>query len=269
MPAPPVALTIAGSDSCGGAGIQADLKTFSAFGVHGLTAVTAVVAESPRQVRGIYPVTTAALREQVEVVFAAYPIAAIKTGMLGSPAHVVAVADLLEGCGIPIVVDPVMVASTGDALASRDVIDAYRSRLFPLASLITPNLPEARALLGSEEPTAPLLTKALGCPVLLKGGHQTETPEAVDVFADPTIVQEFRSPWVSLPSAHGTGCTYAAAITAGLALGKDLLESIGTAKEFILRALSESYCWHHEEELEATYALNQLPSAFFGSPPTK
>ncbi|NNC90678.1 MAG: bifunctional hydroxymethylpyrimidine kinase/phosphomethylpyrimidine kinase [Akkermansiaceae bacterium] len=260
-PAPPVALTIAGSDCSAGAGLQADLKTFSCFGVHGLTAVTAVVAETANAVHGIYPVEPAALQEQVQLLLAAYPVAAIKTGMLGSKRHVVAVAELLSRVDIPLVVDPVMVASTGDPLVPDDAVEAYRDRLLPLARVMTPNLPEAEALLGSDrgdaESMAGELAGRFGSAVFLTGGHADGAGEAIDFLAEDGAVRRFAGPWIEVPGSHGSGCTISAAITAGLARGRDLAGAVAEAKKFIGRALEDSYEWSAGER-PAIHALNQL-----------
>lgn len=263
MSPPPVALTIAGSDCCCGAGIQADLKTFSAFGVHGVTAVTAVVAETPHLVLEIHPVPPATLQAQLRLLLETYPVAAIKTGMLGSSLHVVAVAELLEERGIPLVVDPILLSSTGHTLSAPEVLSAYRDRLLPLATVVTPNLAEAQKL--SEDPhevDAMLLAQQLNCAVLLTGGHQEEAPAAIDTLCDVETIREFRAPWVKIKSAHGTGCTLSAAITANLARGENLATSIAIAKAFVTRALQESYHWDHAESGELR-ALNQLPPSFF------
>src|SRR5687768_15951445 len=180
---PPVALTIAGSDSSAGAGIQADLKTFSTLGVYGLTAITCVVAETPGRVSKIEPVSAELVREQIEVLLRGFPVAAIKTGMLFSREIVEGVARtvraLREKKGTaPMVVDPVMVATSGDALLSDDAIEPYERELFPLAALITPNLDEAARLSGevigdlaAMRKTGEMLSKKYGVPVLMKGGH--------------------------------------------------------------------------------------------------
>lgn len=263
--APPVALTIAGSDCCGGAGLQADLKTFSAFGVHGLTAVTSVVAETPLAVHGVYTLSPAALQQQVRVLLETYPVAAVKTGMLGAAPHVVAVAELLADFALPLVVDPVMVASSGDLLLAPDAVGAYRERLIPLATVITPNLPEARALSKRrDEPTAASLHEELGCAVLLTGGHAAQDGECVDVFCGRDgELREFRGPWIEVPSSHGTGCTLSAAIVANLARGEDLRSAIALAREFLTRALRDSYAWDHAGTPQKIRAINQLPASTF------
>ncbi len=176
---PPVALTIAGSDCSAGAGIQADLKTFQHFHVHGLTAVTCVVSETANIVRAVHPVPVAIVSDQVSLLLDSFPVAAVKTGMLYSAAHVRAVAEILaRHPGLALVVDPVMIASTGDPLLEDDAITAYRELLLPLARVITPNLPEAEVLLGEKIPdeaalesAAHRLAERFGTAVLLKGGH--------------------------------------------------------------------------------------------------
>jgi hydroxymethylpyrimidine/phosphomethylpyrimidine kinase len=243
--------------------LQADLKTFSAFGVHGLTAVTAVVAETPRAVHAIHPLSPAAVQEQVRILLECYPVAAIKTGMLGSKAHVVAIAELLAGRAIPLVVDPVMVASSGAVLLAPDAVAAYRERLCPLATVITPNLPEAMSLSRrGGEPDASTLAAELGCAVLLTGGHAGSGEEVVDVLSDRATIHEFRGPRVAVEDSHGTGCTLSAAITANLALGEDLVTAIGLARVFVTRALRESYAWP-QGATEELRAINQLPQARF------
>ncbi len=270
MSAPPVALTIAGSDCCAGAGLQADLKTFSAFGVHGLSAVTSVVAETPLAVHGIYPLSPAALQQQMRILLEAYPVSAIKTGMLGSAPHVVAVAELLAGRSIPLVVDPVMVASSGDVLLSPDAVSAYRSRLIPLATVMTPNLHEAQQLLeSSAAPSAAALAEKFGCAVLLTGGHGADRHLAADVLVCDGSETRFESPWIEVASSHGTGCTLSAAIAAGLARGDSLSDAIRAAKAFITRALRESYGWESAAGQDEVRALNQLPASPFRPGQTK
>lgn len=252
MPAsPPVILTIAGSDCSAGAGLQADLKTFQYFGVFGMTAVTCVVAETPNIVRSVHPVPPAILQDQLHVLLEAFPIAAIKTGMLFSKAHIVAVTEILqEHRGIPLVIDPVMIASTGDPLLEDNAIAAYKERLFPLATVITPNLDEAEVLWGSPardemaiERAARELSARHGCAVLLKGGH-LGGPECADLLVENDLPTWFRSPRIETAAAHGTGCTLSAAIAANLALGKDLHDSVSLAKGFLSRTLDESFSWH-------------------------
>jgi hydroxymethylpyrimidine/phosphomethylpyrimidine kinase len=247
---PPVVLTIAGSDCSAGAGLQADLKTFQHFGVFGLTAVTCVVAETPRVVRAVHPVPPAVLQDQLGVLLEAFPVAAIKTGMLFSKAHIVAVTEILQKYrGIPLVIDPVMIASTGDPLLEDNAIAAYKERLFPLAAVITPNLDEAEVLWGapardegSIERAARELSARHGCAVLLKGGH-LGGPECADLLVENDLPSWFRSPRIDTAASHGTGCTLSAAIAAHLALGKDLHDAVAAAKAYLDRTLAESLVW--------------------------
>ena len=250
---PPVALTIAGSDSSAGAGIQADLKTFSALGVYGLTAVTCVVAETPGKVSRIEPLSAEIVREQINVLAERFPIAAIKTGLLCSSEIIAAVAraivDLRRNLGIPLVVDPVMVATGGDQLLRPDAIKLYETKLFPLATLITPNLDEAARLLGekikdrpSMERAARALSKKYGTSVLLKGGHLSGS-KAIDLLFHRGKVTEFAAPFVRGVATHGTGCTFSAGITAGLASGLSLEVSIKGAKKFVIESIRQHFTW--------------------------
>jgi hydroxymethylpyrimidine/phosphomethylpyrimidine kinase len=251
----PVALTIAGSDSSAGAGIQADLKTFSALGVYGLTAVTCIVAEIPGKVSRIEPVSARIVREQIEVLVENFQIGAIKTGLLCSGEIISTVAgamrrvDKVFARRIPIVVDPVIVATSGDPLLDPTAIEAYVKELFPLATLITPNLDEAEQLLGtrikdrqSMQRAGKELEKRFGTAVLLKGGH-LPGKRAVDLlFLDGKII-EFSAPFVRGVATHGTGCTYSAAITAGLAAGLSLEVAIKRAKEFVTKSIARHFQW--------------------------
>ncbi|HEX8077101.1 MAG TPA: bifunctional hydroxymethylpyrimidine kinase/phosphomethylpyrimidine kinase, partial [Chthoniobacterales bacterium] len=222
----PVALTIAGSDSSAGAGIQADLKTFGALGVYGVTAVTCVVAETPGRVAKIEPMSADLVREQIEVLLRSFPVAAIKTGLLCSGEIVAAIADALrEDRSAPLVVDPVMIATSGDQLLRDDAIEIYERELFPIATVITPNLNEAARLAGKAivdvvamRKAGAILTQKYRVPVLLKGGHLAGN-QAIDLlFADGNVT-EFSAPFSRGVATHGTGCTYSAAIAAGLGTG--------------------------------------------------
>jgi hydroxymethylpyrimidine/phosphomethylpyrimidine kinase len=241
----PVALTIAGSDSSGGAGIQADLKTFSAFGVYGACAVTALTAQNTVGVHGVHPVPPAFVVAQIDAVLSDLAVGAIKTGMLASAAIVEAVALRLLACReVPLVVDPVMIATSGDSLLAPEAIGALRKRLIPLATLITPNIPEAAALLGQPEAVSEaqaadqaraLLT--LGCmAVLLKGGHGSGA-QSTDVLATGDGVVAFVRPRVATSATHGTGCTLSAAIAALLASGATLETAVERAKSYVWAAL--------------------------------
>ena len=248
----PVALTVAGSDSSAGAGIQADLKTFSALDVYGLSAVTCVVAETPGKVSRIEPVSPEMVRAQIEVVMKNFPVAAIKTGLLCSRANISAVAQSIIDLRFvgPVVVDPVITATGGDPLLERDAIDAYEKELLPLASLITPNLDEASQLVGrkiadrkSMESAGQELREKFKAAILLKGGH-LEGDHALDLlFADGRMIVEFSAPFIRGVATHGTGCTYSAAITAGLGKGAVLVDAIAQAKEFVTKCISRRLRW--------------------------
>ncbi|WP_226894658.1 bifunctional hydroxymethylpyrimidine kinase/phosphomethylpyrimidine kinase [Luteolibacter marinus] len=258
MNSPPITLTIAGSDCSAGAGLQADLKTFQHFGVFGLTAVTCVVAETPNVVRSVHAVSPAILQDQLKVLLDAFPVAAIKTGMLFSKAHIVAVTEILSGYpDVPLVVDPVMISSTGDPLLETSAVAAYKGRLFPLARLITPNLDEAEVLWDGEvrdeaamERCARELSSRHGCAVLLKGGH-LGAAECADLLVDGGGASWFRSPRIDTAASHGTGCTLSAAIAANLATGANLHDAVAAAKDYLDRTLAESFAWG------AVAALNQ------------
>jgi hydroxymethylpyrimidine/phosphomethylpyrimidine kinase len=247
----PVALTIAGSDSSAGAGIQADLKTFNALGVYGLTAITCVVAEIPGKVSRIEPVSPEMVREQIEVLTKNFTVAAMKTGLLGSAAiiSIIARTFLDLRVRVPLVVDPVITATGGDPLLESDAIEAYKEELFPVASLITPNLDEASQLLGekisdraSMKRAGKQLKQKFKAAILLKGGHLPGR-RAVDLLFIDDRVLEFSSPFVRSVATHGTGCTYSAAITAGLAKGLSLADAIGDAKKFVTSAIRNHHRW--------------------------
>jgi hydroxymethylpyrimidine/phosphomethylpyrimidine kinase len=244
----PVALTIAGSDSGGGAGIQADLKTLTDLRVHGTTAITCITAQNPKQVWGIQACKPSIVRAQIEAVFSELPPAAVKTGMLYSSAIIEAVAETLRSRpGSPVVVDPVMVASSGARLLKPTAIAALVTNLLPLATLVTPNLQEAEVLVGACLRTVEDLRRAardvferFGCATLMKGGHLRGLKEAVDVFYDGTQELLLRAPFVRGRHTHGTGCTYSAAITAYLARGCSLTTSVTSAKKYITGAIVHS-----------------------------
>ncbi|MCX6866334.1 MAG: bifunctional hydroxymethylpyrimidine kinase/phosphomethylpyrimidine kinase [Verrucomicrobia bacterium] len=243
-------MTIAGSDCSAGAGIQADLKTFQHFHVHGLTALTCVVFETATIVRAVHPVPVDIVCDQITLLLDAFPVAAVKTGMLFSAAHVRAVAEILTTRhGFQLVVDPVMIASTGASLLEPAALVAYRELLLPMARVITPNLPEAEALLGERitdeaalEGAARRLAAQFGTAVLLKGGH-LPGPDCVDLLVDHGEVHRFTGKRITVGGSHGTGCTLAAAITAALAHGASLPEAVGLAKNFLGQALRQSYAF--------------------------
>lgn len=245
----PVALTIAGSDNSAGAGAQADLKTFSRLGCYGLTAVTCVVAEVPGRVAGIQAIRPAMVARQIRLCLEAFPVAAAKTGMLFSTPIIEAVARELSGCGLPLVIDPVMVSTSGDALLKKSAVAAYRSLLFPRATLVTPNLDELQILSGRAvrnleemKDAGRELVDRYGCAFLLKGGHLRGV-RAVDFLATPEGLKEFSAPFVRGVETHGTGCTYSAAITAGLAAGKSLPQAVAGGKRLITRAIERHLRW--------------------------
>ena len=245
----PSALTIAGSDSGGGAGIQADLKTFAALGVHGTSAITCVTAQNPCEVRSLQACTAEIVRQQIEAVFAELPPAAVKTGMLYSAAIIRTVVDNFRHPNRPpLIVDPVMIATSGASLLKPAAMTALRTQLLPLATLITPNLDEAELLTGLKltQPedlrvAARLLHRQFGCAVLVKGGHLHGVHDAVDIFFDGTTELLLAAPFVRGVATHGTGCTYSAAITAHLAWGCALPDAIARAKEFISQAIAQRH----------------------------
>jgi hydroxymethylpyrimidine/phosphomethylpyrimidine kinase len=255
----PVVLTIAGSDSSCGAGAQADLKTFSSLGCHGLTAITCIVAETPGRVRSIQSVKPEIVRDQLEVLLAAYPVAAIKTGMLFSTPIIRAVAGVLSSIKKlpPLVIDPVMVASSGDPLLKADALTAYEKHLFPLATLITPNLDELGILTGFRPASlnemrlaGKRLAAATGSAILLKGGH-IKGRTATDILLNADWEeQEYSAPFIKGVETHGTGCTYSAAIAAGLAKGLSLPKAVAGAKKFITRAIRDSLRWGKVQALD-------------------
>lgn len=242
---PPIALTIAGSDSSGGAGIQADLKTFSALGVYGASVITALTAQNTVGVTAIHTAPPAFVRDQIDAVFADLNVAAVKIGMLAAEDTVSVVADALRRqCTVPIVLDPVMIAGTGVSLLDEGAEFAIRSHLMPIASIVTPNLPEAARLLGAAQAVDERmmvrqgeLLLALGPKsVLIKGGHGTGD-EAVDIFLDGTNVVRLAADRIPTRNTHGTGCTLASAIAAFLAGGMSILDSVRHAKAYLTNAL--------------------------------
>ena len=241
----PIALTIAGSDSGGGAGIQADLKTFAALGVHGTSAITCLTAQNPRGVAGVQAASAKLVCQQMEAVFAGLPPAACKTGMLYSTEIIRVVTGFFShGKRPPLIVDPVMVATSGAALLKPSAVRVVCDELLPLAALVTPNLDEAELLLGvkicDEEglrSAAREIVRRFGCAALVKGGHLKGTRDAVDIFYDGKTELLLSAPFIRGVSTHGTGCTYSAAIAACLARGERLPVAVQSAKEFITQAI--------------------------------
>lgn len=269
----PVALTIAGSDCSSGAGIQADLKTFQHFHLHGLTVITCIVSETANIVRAVHAVPVDMVVDQTALMLESFPVAAMKTGMLFSTEHIKAVVEILQKHrDVKLVVDPVMIASTGDPLLEPDAITAYRELLLPLATVITPNLHEAEELLGEKiadqaalEDAAKRLSAQYGTAVLLKGGH-LEGDVCTDLLVDGDRVQHFSAPRIPVSGSHGTGCTLSAAITAGLASGMGLAEAVAMAKEYLGHTLLHSYQTTSASG-EVIHALNQgTASPFPGIP---
>ena len=250
-------LTIAGSDSGGNAGVQADLRAFHAYGLHGCTVFAALTAQNPFAVTAIHGVPADFVAAQLDAVLGVYDIRSLKTGMLADPTAIDVIADRLAAHPeIAKVIDPVMVATSGARLVSEATTAAIRSKLLPLATLITPNLPEAEVLCGrapgasdaarggSAAHAADLarqLCETYGCAALVKGGHG-DGRAAVDVLCDGGDIHEFPLPWVENPvSTHGTGCSLAAALAAELALGRDTRAAVAGAKRYVHRAIEGSF----------------------------
>ena len=243
-----VALTVAGSDSGGGAGIQADLKTFHALGVFGTSAITCVTAQNPDRVSAVQAIAPRVVAEQIERVFEAFRIRAAKTGMLYDATIIKTVGATFAGLRFKkLVVDPVMVSSSGATLLKKDAIATLATNLFPLAGVVTPNLAEAEVLwqrrirsVDELRDAASALGQRFGVAFLVKGGHLPGSKRAVDVLFDGKRLHEFSAPFVPKIKTHGTGCTFSAAIAAHLALGSELVEAVGRAKIFVTRAIRDS-----------------------------
>lgn len=236
-------LIIAGSDSGGGAGIQADIKTVTALGGYAATAITALTAQNTRGVFGIHEVPTDFLRQQIELVLEDIGADALKTGMLHSAAVIQTVADAIASYRIPLVLDPVMVAKGGAPLLQPDAIDTLRSRLLPMAEIATPNIPEAEILSGTKITTPSDMEKAgrqilsLGPKaILMKGGHLL-SDNVIDILVTPTSIQHFENKRIQTTSTHGTGCTLASGIATGLAKGMPLIQAVSLAREYVRKAM--------------------------------
>ena len=260
----PCCLTIAGSDSGGNAGVQADLRAFHSFGVHGCTVFAAMTAQNPFAVTAIHQLPQDFIAAQLDAVLGVYGIRALKTGMLASAEAIEVVAEKLAAHPeILKVVDPVMIATSGAKLISDDAVAVLEKRLLPLATVITPNLPEAHALAGdgvdadpsrrsdgveTAKELAAKLSRKFGCAVVVKGGHGSGR-SAIDVLYEPARAgdadggfSEFPMPWIENPaSTHGTGCSFAAALAAGLAKGRDLRTAAADAKRYVYEAIRTSY----------------------------
>jgi hydroxymethylpyrimidine/phosphomethylpyrimidine kinase len=266
----PVALTIAGSDSGGGAGIQADLKTFAALGVHGASAIACLTAQNPKRVLAVEPCSPKMLRQQIEAVFEGLNPAAVKTGMLFSAENISVVVEFFGNSKLKIknsklIVDPVLISTSGAKLLQRAALKVLMEKLLPLAALVTPNLDEAEILaeqkISSPEDlrsTARKIHARFGCAVLAKGGHLKNSRMAIDVFYDGQNELLLSAPFVNSVSTHGTGCTYSAAICAALALGHSLPHAVEIGKNFITDAISDSY------RIGKFFALGQLKNSAGG-----
>ncbi len=244
------ALTIAGSDSGGGAGIQADLKTFAAHDVHGVCAVTAVTAQNTVEVATIESLSALVVAAQIDAVMDDFGVLAIKTGMLATRAIVAAVCDRLDAHpGIPVVVDPVLVSTSGSRVLDEEALSIVRARLLPRACLVTPNRREAEVLSGlhittrqqAAEATARLREMGVGAVVLTGGDADGPDPDAVDLLDDGDTLEELRGPRLESRATHGTGCTFAAAITAHLALGASLGDAVVAAKRYVAGAIRHAH----------------------------
>lgn len=244
-----VALTIAGSDSGGGAGIQTDLHAFASHGLHGTTAITAVTAQNSTGVLAWAVVDTALVEAQIDAVASDMPVAAAKTGMLGTAAVIESVVRALRRHGVrPLVVDPVMVARSGDRLVDASAQEAYGALLLPMATVLTPNLLEAEALLGRPVRDLEAMRRAARdlhargpTAVLVKGGGLDRASEAVDVLFDGRDLHDLPAPRIDTQNTHGTGCTLSAAIAARLAIGDSIAEAVRGAKAYLTAGLRESY----------------------------
>ena len=240
-------LTIAGSDSGGGAGVQADLKAMSANGTYAMSVITSITAQNTTGVTAIHDLPESIVEAQIDAIFVDFDVAAVKTGMLSSAALASLVSRKLQQYHVPwIVVDPVMVSKSGQDLLQADAIDAVKQALIPLASVITPNIHEAERLTGltirslAEARQAAKALHQLGCQhVLLKGGHLLEQP-ATDLLYDGRFFRMYKGEWIDTPHTHGTGCTFASALSAHLALGKPLPDAVDAAKQYVTEAIRHS-----------------------------
>lgn len=236
----PIVWSIAGSDSGGGAGIQTDLKVMSAFGVHGCSVLTALTAQNTLGVRAVEPVSEAMLRGQLEALKTDLPPASIKTGMLGSAETCSILAEFLESCPAPLVCDPVLKSTSGSDLLDSEALDILIHKIFPLATILTPNLPEVERITGHageapEEAAKRILSMGVGS-VLIKGGHATSNA-CRDYWTDGTQAHWLSSPRINTRATHGTGCILSSAIASAIALGQKTPEAIATAKTFLNQCL--------------------------------
>jgi hydroxymethylpyrimidine/phosphomethylpyrimidine kinase len=245
----PRALTIAGSDSGGGAGIQADLKTFTAFNVYGMSVITSITAQNTKSVMGISDTSPDFVELQIDAVVGDIGVDAVKTGMLSNERIVLSVAKKIKQYGLEkLVVDPVMRAKGGDSLLKKEAEIALKEGLLPLAYIVTPNIHEADLLSGlrirsvEDMELAAKKIRTLGPKnVLVKGGHLDSTQEAIDVLFDGNEFHKYRAPRIDTKNTHGTGCTYSAAICAGIAKGFHILDAVEDAKEYVTQAIRNSF----------------------------
>ncbi len=258
----PIALTVAGSDSGGGAGIQADLKTFASLGVHGTSAITCLTAQNPKAVLGVEASSPEMVRQQLVAVFSQLPPQAVKTGMLYSAGIIRVIAKFFNKTGRPqLIVDPVMISTSGARLLKASALELVKNQLMPLATLVTPNLSEAEILIGAKLESPEDMRRAarevyqrFGCAALVKGGHLRGSKEAIDIFYDGKNELLLSAPFLKCAKLHGTGCTYSAAITAYLAKGHGLQQAVALGKEYITQAIANCY-------LAADHSvLNTLPA---------
>ncbi|MGE7667682.1 bifunctional hydroxymethylpyrimidine kinase/phosphomethylpyrimidine kinase [Ureibacillus composti] len=264
-----IVMTIAGSDSGGGAGIQADLKTFQELGVFGTSAITALTAQNTLGVEGIFPTTPDFVKQQIEVVFQDLAVKAVKTGMLFSPTIIETVSDTLKEKDVQLVVDPVMIAKGGANLLQSEAVDALKSQLLPLATVLTPNIPEAEVISGMSIHSVNEIEKAahkilsLGVEsVVMKGGHLSGK-EAIDhVYFKDGSYFAIQTNRVNTTQTHGTGCTFSAAITAFLGQGKSLKEAMIEAKKFIQLAIEHPLNIGHGHGPTNHFAYNQMKKSF-------
>ncbi len=248
----PIALTIAGSDSGGGAGIQADLKVFAALSVHGTSAITCLTAQNPKKILGLQPATPVMVRQQIEAIFSELHPLAVKTGMLLSSEIILTVAEFFAtGQRPPLIVDPVMISTSGTRLLQDDAMAALQKKLLPLATLVTPNLSETEVLVGTTVTTledmraaARKIYEHFGCAALVKGGHLRGATTAADIYFDGQEELLLTAPVIKGLKTHGTGCVYSAAIAGYLSLGHKLPKAVALGKEFITQAIAQSYQAH-------------------------
>ena len=259
----PVALTIAGFDTCAGAGLQADLLTFHNHGYHCLTACTSLVVETPRQVCEVQAISADLLRQQVELLLASYPVVTAKVGLLASPDQVLILAKILEKKGIPLVIDPVGMSTTGSQLQESGTSQALLEQLAPLATLLTPNLPEARLLLGAPKALPPdqvaiQLAEKAATSVLLTGGHHYDGSEVCDLLIHQKQSHSFCASRIEAPAPlHGTGCVLSSAIAAALGKNENLLTGIESARRYLRAAMTHHLSFSQSEPL---LALNHHPT---------